>query len=117
SIWWVSLGWEGGALRTEALANPATRRQAEEGLRRHLVRAVEEGRSVLAGFDFPYGYPAGFARALGLRGRPWRAAWELLAAAIEDDQAKGWNNRFEVAARFNQRMGGGPFWGHPHGRR
>src|SRR3990170_6421036 len=31
-----------------------------------LVDHVKEKHRVLVGFDFPYGYPAGFSRAIGL---------------------------------------------------
>lgn len=102
SIWWASLAWEGGALKLERRENPSTRHEAEHSLRRHLQQAVLGGKSILVGFDFPYGYPNGFARMLGLKGQPWRAIWELLAREIRDEQASGRNNRFELAARLNR---------------
>lgn len=117
SIWWAALGWAEGELKLERLENPSTRQEAEESIERFLKGAVAAGRSVLVGFDFPYGYPAGFARLLGLDGPPWRAAWDLLAREIRDEQTtRKANNRFEVAARLNERIGGKLFWGHPHGR-
>jgi hypothetical protein len=68
---------------------------------------------ILVGLDFPYGYPAGFAAALGLTGTLWKATWEHLACQIEDD-ARNVSNRFEVAAAINSRLGGdAPFWGRP----
>jgi len=76
------------------------------------------GGRVLIGFDFPYGYPSGFAAALGLKGSgpPWRATWNELASLISDgDDSR--NNRFKVASHLNLRCGPGPgpFWGAPPG--
>lgn len=72
------------------------------------------GRRVLAGFDFPFGYPRGLAAAL--TGRPEAlAVWEALAAAVEDGPDNA-NNRFAVADALNVRLPGtGPFWGRPPG--
>ena len=71
---------------------------------------------VLIAFDFPLGYPAGFAAAAGLAGSPaWRATWQHLAAAIDDDD-RNRNNRWEVAADLNRRLGSPRFWGAPAAR-
>jgi hypothetical protein len=72
----------------------------------------------LLGVDFSLGYPAGTAEALGLSGTPWRAIWTLLSALVVDADDNA-NNRFEVAADLNQRIGAGPgpFWGCPPSRR
>ena len=82
----------------------------------HLASVVEAGRrrQTLIGFDVSLGYPSGTADALGLSGSPWESTWALLAAMILDD-AGNRNNRFEVAASLNERMGAppGPFWGRP----
>ena len=43
---------------------------------------------MLIGFDFPFGYPRGFARALTGRADPF-AVWTYLAGQIEDAVAKG----------------------------
>ena len=81
-----------------------------------LANAAGRGERVLAGFDFPFGYPAGFAARLGLAGTPWRAVWDEIARLIDDD-AGNRNNRFEVGALLNRRISGGqfPFWGCPAG--
>ena len=70
------------------------------------------GRRVLAGFDFPFGYPAGFAaRLTGTAGA--RAVWRWLADRVEDGPDNR-NNRFHVADAANRSLGGaGPFWGRP----
>lgn len=88
-------------------------------LRERLVDHRRHGRRVLVGVDFPLGYPAGSAAALGLASGapPWRRLWDELARRIHDDAANG-NNRFAVAAELNARCGGrgpGPFWGCPPG--
>jgi len=67
---------------------------------------------VLIGFDFPMGFPAGFAaRLTGTASAQAVHAW--LARAITDGPDNR-NNRFAVAADINRQMGGpGPFWGCP----
>src|SRR5205814_678678 len=96
------------------LTNPTTRAQARDSLVSALASFGERGARVLAGFDFPFGYPAGFARCLGL-GRPaWRATWDELARLVTDTPDNA-NNRFDVAADLNRRLAGEafPFWGCP----
>ena len=67
---------------------------------------------VLLGFDFPMGYPAGFAERLTGTADP-KAVHTWLAAAIQDT-ADNRNNRFATAARINRMFGpAGPFWGCP----
>ncbi|HEY9040183.1 MAG TPA: gephyrin-like molybdotransferase Glp [Roseovarius sp.] len=73
---------------------------------------LEAGRRVLVGFDFPFGYPHGFARALTGTDDPL-TLWAELAARIEDG-ADNANNRFDVARAINADLPGiGPFWGGP----
>jgi hypothetical protein len=68
------------------------------------------GRRVLAGFDFPFGYPKGFARAVTGSDDPL-ALWAHLAGLIEDDE-RNRNNRFDVAETINATFAApGPFWG------
>jgi len=111
SIWVCELGPAG-----ERLDNPPTRCAAKAMLRDRLETALRAGGRTLLGFDFPFGYPAGFAARLGLSGQPWRAVWDEIAALLADD-AQNRNNRFEVAETFNRRASGGrfPFWGCPAG--
>ena len=102
--------------RRERCANVATRAGAQAALRTLLLRLRGQGRRVLVGFDFPFGYPAGFAAALGLDG--WRGLWRFLADHIADGNDNA-NDRFVAAARINrERFGGGfPFWGIRRGAR
>jgi precorrin-8X/cobalt-precorrin-8 methylmutase len=65
---WVCLLDADGHTSTE---NPPTRGKAEVFIGDALRRFVADGEGVLVGFDFPYGYPAGFATALRLAGPPW----------------------------------------------
>jgi hypothetical protein len=96
------------------LANHPTREAATAAVRAMMWDAVSAGRRLLAGFDFSFAYPAGFAARLGLDGAPWLAVWQLLARAIVD-KPDNENNRFAVAAELNRRLSGEafPFWGCP----
>jgi precorrin-8X/cobalt-precorrin-8 methylmutase len=109
SIWicWIGPG-------VERLKNPATRRQTKALLADWLAAARARGERVLVGFDFPFGYPAGFAAKLGLSGLPWRAVWDEIARLITDDEHNR-NNRFDVAEALNRRISSAsfPFWGRP----
>jgi precorrin-8X/cobalt-precorrin-8 methylmutase len=100
----------------ERLENPPTRHAAKSILADWLAAAVQRGERVLIGFDFPFGYPSGFAARLGLSGPPWRAVWDEIAGLLQDSEENG-NNRFKIAAEFNRRVSNGcfPFWGRPTG--
>ncbi|MDP6688289.1 MAG: cobalamin biosynthesis protein CbiG [Alphaproteobacteria bacterium] len=121
SIWYCLMERRGRGLRREFLCNPATRWQARDEIAAILKDLAAQGQRVLAGFDFPNGYPKGFARAAGFKGNnknlPWRAVWDGLDGVIRDGPDNG-NNRFEVAADLNGRISGGPFpfWGCPKQR-
>lgn len=102
---WIGVAEAGGEdtryCRTRAAAEAA------------IAGLVAAGR-VLVGFDFPFGYPAGFAARLTGRARA-AAVWDWLAQRIEDGPDNR-NNRFAVAASVNRVFGGaGPFWGCPAG--
>jgi molybdopterin molybdotransferase len=67
------------------------------------------GRRVLAGFDFPFAYPKGFATSVTGSADPL-ALWAWFADAITD--APKSNNRFDIAGSLNSQSDGvGPFWG------
>ncbi|WP_339762795.1 gephyrin-like molybdotransferase Glp [uncultured Sulfitobacter sp.] len=75
-----------------------------------LIRAeLEAERRVMIGFDFPFGYPAGFAEALTGYTDPL-VLWDWFEARIEDSPET--NNRFDLAAEMNLGLGDGvgPFW-------
>ncbi|MBM2291905.1 molybdopterin molybdenumtransferase MoeA [Sulfitobacter pseudonitzschiae] len=85
-------------------------RQVAEDWIGDTVRAERAaGRRVMVGFDFPFGYPQGFARAVAGTDDPLEL-WDWFAERIED--APKANNRFDVAGVINLSLGGkGPFWG------
>ena len=85
-----------------------TRLDAEARVRQLLH---DQHGPALVAWDFPHGYPAGS----GLGGG--RALAQTFAGLISDG-ADGGNNRFDVAALLNRRLGQppGPLWGCPAGR-
>jgi hypothetical protein len=94
--------------------NTATRAEAEARLNLILADLKKRSERVLVGFDFPLGFPRGFADALKLKGEPWRAAWDELGKRVVDKPTNV-NNRFNVAAQLNRLLTDGPFpfWGAP----
>ncbi len=112
SIWYSVLLRDGGETRQTALENPSTRHQATEELCGRLAALVADGRRVLAGFDFPFGYPCGTADRLGIKGLRWRHMWQLLDDGLTDAPDNA-NNRFDLAESLNRRISGDafPFWG------
>lgn len=95
--------------------NPPTRAEAEKKLTALLDDFRKRSERALLGFDFPLGFPRGFATALNLPGdAPWRAAWDQLDRMVKD-KPDNTNNRFGVGSEINRRMTGGPFpfWGCP----
>lgn len=115
SIWYCLVTRTDGRLTVAALENPATRCRAVTEVREILRDRVRRCQSVLVGFDFPYGYPSGFAAALHLPDTPaWLAVWREIASKIVDHDDNS-NNRFAAAASFNRRISEGayPFWGCP----
>jgi hypothetical protein len=94
--------------------NEATRADAEARLNLILADLKKRSERALVGFDFPLGFPRGFADALKLKGEPWRAAWDELGKRVVDKPTNV-NNRFNVAAQLNRLLTDGPFpfWGAP----
>ncbi len=92
------------------LSNPATRARAEAELTA-CIGDRPRSRTLVA-VDVSLGYPAGTAAALGLA--DWAATADRLEREIVDDD-RNRNNRFDVAARWNRELTGGPapFWGCP----
>lgn len=93
----------------ETTAYHRNREAAEAAITAMIDAEIAAGRPVLAGFDFPFATPVGFARAITGSDDP-RALWDWFATHVED--APQANNRFDLAARINARFPGtGPFWG------
>lgn len=85
------------------------RHVAEEWITDFLKAETDAGRRVFAGFDFAFGYPAGFGRTLIGTDDPF-ALWDWFAARVQDDPKS--NNRFDLAGDINAHFPGtGPFWG------
>lgn len=121
SIWWALIERRGDRLTLRRRANPPYRAVATTEIADALAGLSARGRRVLVGFDFPFGYPAGFAarHGNGRRATPrWRATWDLLADRFSDAPDNR-NDRFAEAARLNRQLGFDrfPFWGHPPRRR
>ncbi|MCK5503318.1 MAG: molybdopterin guanine dinucleotide synthesis, partial [Tritonibacter mobilis] len=86
---------------------------AQEWLADLIDTELTAGRRVALGFDFPFGYPAGFAAEMTGKPDPL-ALWQWFADRIED--APKANNRFDLAGEINLNLGSGPqrpgpFWG------
>ncbi len=95
--------------------NPATRAEAEKKLAAVLDDLKSRNERALLGFDFPLGFPRGFAAALKLSTEaPWRTVWDQLDKMVKD-KPDNTNNRFGAASEINRRLTGGPFpfWGCP----
>lgn len=110
---WIASGTPSQGV--EHVVNPPTRAQAFAWL----IDALSASRHerVLAGFDFSFGYPAGFAKALtGQSDATWSDVWTWMGEHLHDDDRND-NNRFEVMATVNARLrssfGSAPFWGYP----
>jgi len=89
-----------------------SRIDAEAWLTAFIDAERHAGRRALIGFDFPFGYPAGFVSRVTGSNDPL-VFWDWLAARISDDDASE-NNRFDVAEKLNAFFDGpGPFWGKP----
>ncbi len=95
--------------RAEAPRYLRNRRLAEDWLADLVETELTAGRRLCLGFDFPFGYPAGFAGALTGTADPF-ALWDWLEARIED--APKANTRFDLAGEINRTLGAGrgPFW-------
>lgn len=104
---WLGLIREGAA---QAPIYCRTRIDAEARIAAIMEEERAAGRRLLAGFDFPFGYPAGFAHAITGNDDPL-GLWDWLAARITDAES-GENNRFDVAEAINALFDGpGPLWG------
>ncbi len=103
---WAGIAREGRSVATVYLRN---RQVAEAFLGDLLSAETAAGRRVLAGFDFPFGYPEGVAQKITGQADPF-ALWHWLESRIED--APKSNNRWQIAGEMNAFFPGvGPFWG------
>ncbi len=102
---WAAVVRDGIAEAPEYLRN---RVAAESWMSTLFAEEIEKGRRLFAGFDFPFGYPRGFAKRVTGRTDPL-TLWDWYAAHLVDGPTG--NNRFHLAARLNGLFpGDGPFW-------
>ncbi len=126
SVW---IGHGGPLPQAIRVSNPSTRDAAYILVHDLLTVAVAERRKVLLGFDFPYGYPAGLAAAIGLPAGAnslpqWLAIWNVLHGHMYGVGGGDINNgvsKFAMANALNHQYNishgnplpviQGPFWG------
>jgi hypothetical protein len=101
--------------------NPSSRCELHDMVRKVLDVALQRDLRVLLGYDFAFGYPAGFAN--WVKGAPaaaqgakpnWRDVWQWLASSVKDTPPNV-NNRFQVADALNAQHKTAFFWGCPPG--
>lgn len=110
---WLGIAGDG---RSEQQVYCPCRQDAETWIDSFLQAEQAAGRRVLAVFDFPFGYPRGFARRVTGSDDPL-VLWQWLETRIKDSE-DGSNNRFDVASELNRLFAdAGPFWGKPDATR
>lgn len=108
---WVAVVRDG---RSAAPVYMRNRKLCEKWLAELIETEIAADRRLCIGFDFPFGYPKGFAKALTQSADPL-SLWQWIEERIED--SPDGNNRFDVAADMNAVFRGlGPFWGNALGR-
>lgn len=114
SIWLCCMERIDGTVKLRELVNPPTRTFARAQLADMLSDLIARDRVTLAGFDFCFGYPAGFAARLRPDAPDWRGVWKELKARFGDDDEAA-RSRFAIAATLNERLSGRafPFWACP----
>ncbi len=114
SIWIAGLERDDSTCQPIGPVNPPTRAAAGDWLTARLSDLVGRNRRTLVGFDFAFGYPAGFAAHLNPVDPSWRGVWAALHDRIQDGDDNT-NNRLHVAAEINGSVSGHafPFWGCP----
>ena len=113
SIWMAMGAWSDHVFTFAEPINAPTRVQAGSIMTEQLSRWQSEGKRVLVGLDFAFGYPAGFAGALGLMTTEaaWKAVHAHFAAHVIDSPDNS-SNRDAFAEACNLAVGApGPFWG------
>ncbi len=102
---WMGVARQGQSEEPVYLRN---RVEAEATIATLIDEELRAGRRLFLGFDFPFGYPRGFAKALTGHSDPF-AVWSWLEARMND--APKSNNRFDLAGEINGMFPGvGPFW-------
>lgn len=109
SIWRASFDVATGEINC---VNHATRHLATKALVDELNETA--GQRIFLGFDFPLGFPSGYAERLLQPGATWRSVWTAIDEAVDDSDDNA-NNKYDAGAALNARAGmsPGPFWGCP----
>jgi precorrin-8X/cobalt-precorrin-8 methylmutase len=116
SIWIALAEREAARGGLRLLENIPTRSAAMERIAGLIATLLDDGKRLLAGFDFGFGYPAGAARSIG-GAADWRAVWSRLARDVADGRDNR-SNRFALAGQMNVADFAAPlFWGHANGQR
>ncbi|MEM8592575.1 MAG: hypothetical protein AAGF13_08620, partial [Pseudomonadota bacterium] len=92
---WIGSARAGAAEEPEYARNRVV---AEARITEHIEEALAAGERLLIGFDFPFGYPAGFAKAVVGTNDPlalWADFAQRLPASVEGRE------RVQVAADLN----------------
>ena len=102
--------WAGAVLHGEE-SEPVYLRNRDvafDWLHSQIGQALGAGQRLFVGFDFPFGYPRGFARRVTGKDDPLKL-WAFFADALTDTPKA--NTRFALAAELNTLFPGvGPFW-------
>ncbi|MEM9350265.1 MAG: gephyrin-like molybdotransferase Glp [Pseudomonadota bacterium] len=105
---WIGQARDGISAEPEYARNRVV---AEARLAEIMEESLAAGERLFIGFDFPFGYPAGFARAVAGSDDPlalWADLATRLPASVDGQE------RVEVAAELNALLPGeGPFWFDP----
>lgn len=109
SIW---MAWIHAGAAQLQVDNLGTRQQAMDAIERWIATGLADNRRLLLGFDFAFGYPQGFAKAVTGRA-DWQGVWHKWCQSVEDSEDNR-SNRFQLANDVNVELGGSVFWGKPH---
>lgn len=111
SIWISEDSFDKGHI---GLWNVRTRYETIKSIEERMRYEIKSKQRLLIGFDFAFGYPAGFAKVVTGEAN-WLSIWNWLSEVVVDN-SKNQSNRYEVAEHMNRIIGleAGPFWGHPH---
>ena len=114
SIWACLVNRVENRVEISWLQNFRTRYLLVERLRHTIDSTLREGKTLLVGFDFAFGYPKGTASKMTGRA-DWRALWRKIAADVTDAEDNA-NNRFAISSEWNATFFADEprFWGRPH---
>ena len=76
-----------------------TRRAALNFIEKLIEKSLALRERIFIGFDFAFGYPAGFSKNVTFSSNPF-SIWEFLNQEVTDGEDNS-NNRFEVAQELN----------------